>query len=175
MTDIKFGEALKWYVAFVLAALCLAALVTRSQAADLPDPRLTPGVAGTMIAAQLCDKSFRTGSVRSVPQSVKQQVYAEYGVKCRPGKVRAPAVSCSTYEVDHLISLEIGGTNDIKNLWPQHYSMPLGARVKDKLENRLHVEVCAGKMNLVEVQSCISSNWIICFKSTMGRDAADEK
>ena len=152
-----------------LAICCLILMTTVALAADLPDPRLTPGVVGAMTAAQLCDKGFRTGTVRDVPQSVKQQVYAEYGVECRPGKVRAPAVSCSTYEVDHLISLELGGTNDVKNLWPQSYvTRPLNAHVKDALENRLHRLVCAGTVTLAEAQRAISADWIAAYQKYVG-------
>ena len=51
-------------------------------------------------------------SVRNVSAATKRAVYAEYGIAShQPGK----------YEVDHLISLELGGSNDIRNLWPESY------------------------------------------------------
>jgi hypothetical protein len=40
--------------------------------------------------------------------------------------------------VDHLIPLELGGSNDIANLWPQSYVTVWNAHMKDRLENRLN-------------------------------------
>ncbi len=76
--------------------------------------------------------------VRAVPAAVKKQAYASYGItQHAPGE----------YEVDHLISLELGGSNSIKNLWPQSYkTKPWNAYVKDQLENKLHRMVCSGEL-----------------------------
>ncbi|MEI5617048.1 HNH endonuclease signature motif containing protein, partial [Streptomyces brasiliscabiei] len=78
-----------------------------------PDPKLSPGdVNPDLTAAVLSSPGFTTKKYRNVPQSVKDQVYAEYNITShKPGD----------YEVDHIISLELGGSNDIKNLWPQPY------------------------------------------------------
>jgi hypothetical protein len=69
------------------------------------------------------------------------------------------------YEVDHLISLELGGSNDIKNLWPESYrTEPWNAHVKDKLEDRLHDLVCAGRISLAEAQRAIATDWIAAYR-----------
>lgn len=65
-----------------------------------------------------------------------------------------------SYEEDHLISLALGGSpTDPRNLWPEPYVGAAGARVKDRLENRLHAMVCARSMSLAEAQRAIASNW----------------
>ena len=70
-------------------------------------------------------------------------MFAEYGITRR-----APR----EYEVDHLISLELGGSNSIRNLWPQSYlTQPWNAHVKDRLENNLHAMVVSGQL-----QFCLS-------------------
>ena len=52
-------------------------------------------------------------------------------------------------EVDHLISIELGGSNEKTNLWPQPYSgVQWNAHVKDRLENFYHEQVCSGKIPL---------------------------
>jgi hypothetical protein len=90
---------------FLLGFLLIA---TPASAGDLPDPTLTPGTVMTTDAAAVCTPGYAK-SVRHVSGKVKAQVYAEYGiVSHRSGE----------YEVDHLISLELGGSNDVKNLWP---------------------------------------------------------
>jgi hypothetical protein len=89
---------------------------------------------------------------------VKKHVYALYGVhpQSRQQNGRTVRICC---EVDHLISLEIGGSNDIKNLWPEPYYPRPGAREKDKLENWLRKQVCSGTMSLEQAQQIISRDW----------------
>ena len=127
-----------------------------------PDAKLTPGAAFPVTAADVCTPGYAR-SVRNVPAEVKQQAYAEYGIASHPA---------GAFEVDHLISLELGGSNSIKNLWPESYhTEPWNARVKDALENRLHQEVCAGKTSLAEAQHEIATDWIAAYKSHFHRDA----
>ena len=45
-----------------------------------------------------------------------------------------------TIEIDHLIPLELGGSNDIANLFPEPGFGTASYRVKDQLENRLHTD-----------------------------------
>ena len=71
----------------------------------------------------------------------------------------APASYGSTLEIDHIISLELGGSNDIANLFPEKADAHPGYRVKDKLENKLHKLVCAGAISLRAAQVGIATNW----------------
>ena len=138
----------------------LLALTTLANAQDLPqvpNPALTPGVinpAATL--AIICVKGYTSQlGVRSVTDATKAKVFAAYGVDPKADQ----------FEVDHLISLELGGSNDIKNLWPQAYNTkPLNARVKDALENKLHALVCAGKANLATVQHDIATDWVAAYR-----------
>ena len=108
-----------------------------------PDTHCTPGVAARGVTADdVCTPGY-SRRVRNVSQSEKNRVYAEYGIRRHtPG----------AYEVDHLISLELGGSNSIKNLWPEKQP---GARSKDKLENSLHGDVCDGTISLRTAQKQI--------------------
>ena len=57
--------------------------------------------------------------------------------------------------------MELGGSNSLDNLWPQAYdTKPWNARVKDKLENHLHREVCQGKMDRSQAQDLLVGDWI---------------
>jgi len=123
----------------------------------LPDPKLTPGDIFVGISTSaICTRGY-TNTVRNVPESLKRRVYAEYGIKWYTGIGR-------DYEVDHLISLELGGSNDMKNLWPEAYKPRPGAREKDQVENELHREVCSGEITIKEAQYIISNNWIRFYK-----------
>src|SRR5579875_1962927 len=135
----------------------------RSQYASfLPNPQLTPGDTLPVTVQDICVPGYAR-KVRNVPIEVKRQVYQEYGIyHHRPGE----------YEVDHLISLELGGSNSIKNLWPQSYkTQPWNAHVKDKLENALHADVCSNKVDLKTAQQEIASDWIGAYKREFGTDA----
>jgi hypothetical protein len=116
-----------------------------------PDPRLTPGATFPVTAAQVCVPGYST-SVRSVSDTEKNAVFAEYGIRSH-----APYA----YEVDHLISLELGGSNDIRNLWPESYAGPEGAHAKDAIENELHAQVCAGRISLTTGQAEIVHWWLL--------------
>jgi len=116
----------------------------------LPDSSCTPGdIFPDVTTRQICVPGY-SKNVRNVPESEKNQVYAEYGITTH---------TTGEYEVDHLISLELGGSNDIANLWPEAAEPKPGFHEKDKVENYLHEEICNGAMTLSEAQNIISSNW----------------
>ena len=98
--------------------------------------------------------------VRDVPESVKKQVYIEYGIFTRKPR---------EYEVDHLVSLELGGSNSIRNLWPEPYNGAWNAHVKNKLENKLHDMVCNGNINLESAQQEIKTDWVAAYSKYVGQ------
>jgi hypothetical protein len=126
-----------------------------------PDPRCSPGAYSSgLTKAVLCSPSFRTGSIRNVPVSEKHADEIEYGMAARPyGR---------TIEIDHIISLELGGSNNIANLFPEPGSGPANYHVKDRLENRLHALVCAGSMTLRAAQVGIASHWQLLYQRVFG-------
>ena len=116
----------------------------------LPDSACSPGAVLTTDVKTICVVGY-TKTVRDVSTATKKKVFQEYNI---------PWSTHSNYEVDHIISLEIGGSNDISNLFPESYLITNGARVKDKLENYLHKQVCNGSMSIDEAQREISTNWL---------------
>ncbi len=130
-----------------------------SLAAYLPNASLSPGDILEVTKADICVSGY-SSKVRNVPESVKNQAYQEYGITSH-----APGA----YEVDHLISLELGGSNSLKNLWPESYSGDWNAHIKDKLENKLHSLVCDGSLNLATAQHEIATNWIAAYQKYLGQ------
>ena len=58
----------------------------------------------------------------------------------------------------------MGGSNDIKNLWPQSYTtQPYNAYMKDKLENKLRKLICSGELDLAKAQKEIAADWILAY------------
>ena len=164
----KLLTVLKWTAAIGVILYCVAAYSAEAADANhwLPDPALTPGAVNASLTKQvICARGWSTKSVRSVSQAVKSEVYKRYGVRDHAGYC-AGKEGC---EVDHLISLEIGGSNDVTNLWPESYSTkPWNAHVKDKLENLLHKKVCQGAMTLEGAQAAIRTNWIEAYRKLIG-------
>ena len=145
----------------VMGVTCGSALAAgyNLSAPILPDPKFSPGDVLTSDKEIVCVSGY-TKTVRNVPQALKEQVYREYKITSRlPGE----------YEIDHIISLELGGSNSLRNLFPQSYrTQPLNAHVKDKLENRLHALACSGKITLAEAQTAIATNWPAAYVKYLG-------
>jgi hypothetical protein len=111
-----------------------------------PSATLTPGaIFADATAEQVCVVGY-SASVRDVSNSLRDQVFSEYGLD---------GVDRSQYEVDHLIALELGGSNELTNLWPQPRSGVDSATAKDTIENRLHDLVCNAQVSLTAAQSAI--------------------
>ncbi len=125
----------------------------------LADSACTPGaVFPDVTVSQICQSGY-SSSVRNVPTSEKNQVYAEYGISHH---------ATGDFEVDHLVSLELGGSNDIANLWPEAALPKPGFHEKDKVENYLHDQVCSGAVSLPEAQREIATNWLAVYQRMGG-------
>ncbi len=117
----------------------------------LPDAHCTPGDVFSGVSSQKICVAGYTKTVRNVPASEKTQVFAEYSITQQtPGQ----------FEIDHLIPLELGGSNALTNLWPEAASPVPGFHQKDQLENYLHDKVCSGVLSLQTAQHEIATNWI---------------
>ena len=136
------------------------ALLTNAAGAVLPDPHRTPGavnraVTQATIGRTICVPGW-TATVRppsSVTTGIKEAQLAS-------GYTYRGDTATSDYEEDHLISLELGGAPaSTANLWPEPYTSPEGARVKDVVENRLHALVCSHAISLGTARHAIAANW----------------
>jgi hypothetical protein len=149
--------------AFAFLVLLAQTILAQQPTPILPDPNLTPGNTFDVTVQDLCVPGY-TKKVRYVPAEMKREVYEEYGVTSH---------DLGDYEVDHLIPLELGGSNSLKNLWPEsHRTSPWNAQVKDRLEGKLHELVCSGQLDLKTAQQAIASNWIEAYKFYVGPDPA---
>lgn len=118
------------------------------------DAACTPGAVMTTDLKIICYTS--TKNRRKVTSATITKVYKQYNIK----KPVNNTGKNQKYEVDHLIPLELGGSNDIANLFPEPASPKPGFREKDKVENYLHRQVCKGAMPIEEAQYGIATNWI---------------
>jgi hypothetical protein len=124
-----------------------AVLATPPSRWGRPPRYVTPGAAGKLLAA-ICPIVSAALEAGRPSTAVKDKVYAEYGI---------PPGQRYRYRIDHLVPLELDGKNSIHNLWPQ---LVRASRVKDRLENTLHMMVCAGQITLASAQRAIRTNWV---------------
>ena len=118
----------------------------------LPDPACTPGaidpaVTQADIAGTICRSGY-TATVRPPASDTgrwKIRTYVFYGLD-----------TGTRGEYDHLVPLELGGSNATSNLWLEPGSIP---NPKDKVENRLHDQVCTGEISLAAAQRAIATDW----------------
>lgn len=166
--DEVFRVVFVW-VLIVAAIICVWVAAALAQS-SLPDSTKTPGIVTDITADELCAKGFTTKTIRNVTAEEKAVVYESYGLKDHVGACHCPVTNKAGKtkdegcEIDHLVSLEIGGSNDQENLWPQSYCGQMNAHDKDKLENELHRLVCAKMITLQQAQSEISTDWVASFK-----------
>ena len=144
---------------FCFIILLFCSQVFASELPIRPDPVMTPGVIDPKATKEkICTPGY-TATVRNVPESIKKQVFNQYKIDPKSDK----------FEIDHLISLELGGVNDIKNLWPQSYTtLPWNAHKKDVLENKLHKMICDGSITMQQAQQEISSDWVAAYTKYIG-------
>lgn len=95
-----------------------------------PDESMTPG--------SLCDNpdSQRYPEQinycrRNVSKSTKKYVIKRYDSELN---YQVGTMNRGDFKIDHLIPLCMGGSNEVRNLWPQHRSI---YNITDKLEERL--------------------------------------
>lgn len=126
---------------------------------QLPDPVCTPGATnpavtqdniGSTICARGWARTVRPDRVWSV--RMKTEAMTAYGI---------PESQRPVVELDHLIPLELGGSSDPRNVWPEVSDMP-GAgwhNRKDVVENELNHAVCSGRISLVDAQRRLVTDW----------------
>ncbi|CAN5614211.1 hypothetical protein BH10ACT11_BH10ACT11_06030 [soil metagenome] len=118
----------------------------------LADPHCTPGAIDPRVTQQnlgrtICRSGGYTDTVRpptSYTTPLEFRLIRSYDLPIDP----------SRSELDHLVSLELGGApSDPRNLFPEPYTR--GAYTKDTVENQLHDAVCGGRMKLATAQRAI--------------------
>lgn len=134
----------------------------------VPDPNCSPGAINpTLTIEVLRDPDFTTRCTRDAATSEEEKAttYEWYNLP-RPSEDSGENQIC---ELDHLISLELGGADTLDNIWPQ--CGPPGVslaerffKIKDIVENFLAMQVRAGRMDLLDAQRGIATDWTQFFE-----------
>jgi len=125
----------------------------------LPVVSITPGATWDVSAEELCSGTTHT---RPISAAMRAEVLNAYGVE---------GVPSDQYELDYLITPELGGATDARNLWPQRYTSSIwNARVKDELERLLPRLVCGRKLDLATAQRDMAVDWVAAYKKYFNTD-----
>ena len=120
-----------------------------------PDRECTPGSVYEQVTLEdICVPGY-SARVRHTTSATKRKVYEMYGI---------PEDRRKQYVLDHLISLQLGGRDEINNLFPQRRDPKPNSRDKDRIENFLKRSVCKGDMTLKEAQQAIREDWLAAWE-----------
>jgi hypothetical protein len=97
----------------------------------------------------ICTPGWATAHREYFTKKEREVAFARYGIV-----TTNPA---GYGEYDHLIPLELGGSNKASNLWPEQGKIP---NPKDAIENALHDAVCSGRVKLATAQHDIARDWV---------------
>jgi hypothetical protein len=125
--------------------------------AQLPNTFQTPGATLKVDAKRVCAADFEA-SLKPVANWQKEQALERYGE--RPESFKG--------EIDHLVPVILGGSNDPDNLWPMHGAGEMTPEAKAHLAERLHALVCDGKISLKDAQNAFKKDWTKSYKQYMG-------
>src|SRR5471032_3458172 len=126
-------------VRFITAAALIG--VPAFAAAQLPSSFQTLGANGKANDAQVCAADFEA-SVKPIAKWQKEQALERYGK--RPEDF--------TGDLDYLIPVSLGGSNDVENLWPLPDNKDMGPAQKKELDLKLHQMVCDKTLTLKAAQ-----------------------
>jgi hypothetical protein len=116
----------------------------------------------------VCEHS--TQERRRVFAEVHRLAFGSTGSHTYPQPYPQPRGS---FEVDHLIPLELGGDNTIANLWPEAAEPVPGFHEKDRVEKYLHRQVCSGAMSLAAPRQ-IATDWLKVWKQIEAQGSSTE-
>jgi hypothetical protein len=133
-----------------------------------PPGALFDDVTQSNISTTICISGW-TATVRpstSFTQGVKRKLLREAGID---------GSQAIHYELDHFVPLALGGhPRSLDNLWLQRWDGEWNAKVKDRLERKLQVMVCAGQLTLRTARAAIEKNWKAAYRKyvapTLSRD-----
>ena len=123
----------------------------------MPDSNLTPGDKLDVTRNDICAPGY-AARIHDIPTSYKTKVFAAYGLTPQ-----------TAYEIDRLISIDLGGANSFKNLWPQPKEGEWNSQIKNQLEAELRRRVRNGSLDLKTAQQEIAKDWVAAFTKYLGK------
>jgi hypothetical protein len=137
------------------AAACALAL-PMAALAQVPSNYRTPGATVKANSTLICTADY-AASVKPVANWQRNEALVRYGI--RPEGF--------TGDLDHLVPVALGGSNDPDNLWPFHGEGDFTLEAKNALAQRLRDMVCTNKMSLKDAQDAFKKDWTKAYRQHM--------
>jgi hypothetical protein len=122
-----------------------------------PRPGEGGGSGGQGGAARNATCGYSKARRGSMGHARRDEILTEYGL---------PPGTHPDYEIDHLIPLCLGGSDDPSNLWPEprrSTEPKWNAEAKDRLERFVCDMVCGGQLDIAAAQEAFAKDWIAAY------------
>ena len=142
-------------LAAIATLIGLLAIAPVSAFEALPDKNLTGGSVRTGDRDAACGHARESRGRMNAAR--RDEVLKRYDL---------PPGTHPDYEIDHLIPLCLGGSDDPSNLWPQPRRSIEGtwnAEAKDRLERLMCNLVCDGQIDIAIAQEAFATDWIAAY------------
>lgn len=150
----------------VVLALCAGCAVPPAKRVDASSAEF-PAVPTEALNLDVRQETIQqTICVPGYTDSVRPSTSYTTGVKAKLLRERAQTVlAASNYELDHKVPLALRGhPRNLSNLELQLWEGEAGAKKKDRLERRLQVLVCGGKVGLRAAQQAMYFDWQAAYR-----------
>jgi hypothetical protein len=140
------------------AAIVAIAPVGAFEVQVRPDKNLTGGTASIRTKERIAACGHAKENRHRLPPKVRDEILTRY--KLLPG-------THPNYEIDHLIPLCLGGSDDPSNLWPQprrSIEETWNAEAKDRFERRMCEMVCSKEIDIAIAQEAFATDWIAAYQ-----------
>jgi hypothetical protein len=115
----------------------------------------TPGATNPTItqataASTICKHQYVDKINSQISKKTSTEVFAEYAIAKKKR---------SDFAIDHLVPIDLGGTNAISNLWPIPLKGTATAQRKAVVDAAVHKSMCAGFISLAAAQGLFNASW----------------
>jgi hypothetical protein len=139
----------------IVTLIALFAVAPVSAFETLPNKNLTGGLVRTGDRDAACGHAQESRSRMNAVR--RDEILRRYGL---------PPGMHPDYQIDHLIPLCLGGSDDPSNLWPQprrSIEETWNAEAKDRLERMMCIVVCDGQIDITAAQEAFATDWIAAY------------
>jgi hypothetical protein len=147
LRQLSLATVITFIAVFAIAPVCAFE--------NLPDKNLTGGSVRTGDRDAACGDAKESRGRMNVVR--RDEILRRYGL---------PPDTHPDYQIDHLIPLCLGGSDDPSNLWPQprrSIEDTWNAEAKDRLERLMCRMVCDGQIDIAAAQQAFATDWIAAY------------